>query len=72
MVMRGFPNVKVHEPLFSLIMPQGDTFPSSEERRLFYVALTRATRSVAMFTVAGRRSAFLQELIDEGVVAPWP
>lgn len=72
MVMRGFPNVKVDDPLFSLIMPQGDTFPSSEERRLFYVALTRATRSVAMFTVAGRRSAFLQELIDEGVVAPWP
>ncbi|EED43393.1 superfamily I DNA or RNA helicase [Enterocytozoon bieneusi H348] len=70
MVMRGFPNVKVDDPLFSLVMPQGDTFPSSEERRLFYVALTRARRSVAMFTVAGRRSSFLQELIDEGVVAP--
>lgn len=69
MVMRGFPNVKVDDPLLSLVMPQGDTFPSSEERRLFYVALTRARRSVALFTVAGRRSSFLQELIDEGVVA---
>lgn len=70
MVMRGFPNVKVDDPLFSLVMPQGDTYPCSEERRLFYVALTRARRSVIMFTVAGRRSSFLQELIDEGVVSP--
>ena len=23
-------------------MPKGDTFPNAEERRLFYVALTRA------------------------------
>lgn len=70
MVMRGFPNVKVDDPLFYLVMPQGDTHPSSEERRLFYVALTRARRCVAMFTVAGRRSSFLQELIEEGAVSP--
>lgn len=49
-------------------MPEGDTYPLGEERRLFYVALTRARRSVAMFTVTGRCSTFLSELIDDGMV----
>ncbi|WP_244146321.1 topoisomerase DNA-binding C4 zinc finger domain-containing protein [Comamonas antarctica] len=40
-----------------------------EERRLFYVALTRARRMVAMFTVRGRCSTFLRELTDGGGVA---
>jgi DNA helicase-4 len=43
-------------------------YPFAEERRLFYVALTRARRSVALFTVVGHRSSFLQELVSEGTV----
>lgn len=49
-------------------MPKGDTYPLSEERRLFYVALTRARRSVAMFTVKGESSPFLDELVSESAV----
>lgn len=49
-------------------MPEGDTFPLGEERRLFYVALTRARRSVAMFTVRGQCSTFLRELEDDRAV----
>ena len=49
-------------------MPAGDTYPYSEERRLFYVALTRARRSVAMFTVMGKNSPFLDEMVKEGAV----
>jgi DNA helicase-4 len=39
-------------------------FPHAEERRLFYVALTRARRSVLLLTRAGHESPFLIELIQ--------
>ncbi|NIJ67673.1 UvrD-helicase domain-containing protein [Xanthomonas sp. 60] len=68
MVDRGFPNLRADDPVLGLAMPHGDDFPLGEERRLFYVALTRARRSVAMFTVSGKRSAFLTELVRAGAV----
>ena len=64
----GFPSRKEDDPVLRLAMPAEDPFPKSEERRLFYVALTRARRSVAMFTVEGRESPFLIELIKDGWV----
>lgn len=72
MVARGFPNTLEDDPVLGLAMPVIDPYPFAEERRLFYVALTRARRSVAMFTVAGRRSSFLQELVSEGAVTVAP
>ena len=68
MLDRRFPNTRADDPVLSLAMPDSDAYPLGEERRLFYVALTRARRSVAMFTVQGRRSAFLTELVNEGAV----
>jgi len=60
--------LKGDDPVFGLVMPEGDTYLHGEERRLFYVALTRARRSVAMFTVTARNSPFLTELAKDGVV----
>ncbi|WP_054989526.1 UvrD-helicase domain-containing protein [Pseudomonas coronafaciens] len=68
MMAGGFPSVKGDDPVFGLVMPEGDTYLHGEERRLFYVALTRARRSVAMFTVSARNSPFLTELVSDGVV----
>lgn len=68
MMVGGFPSLKGDDPVFSLVMPEGDTYLHGEERRLFYVALTRARRSVAMFTVTARNSPFLAELVKDGVV----
>jgi DNA helicase-4 len=68
MVHRGFPNLRSDDPLLSLAMPAEDPYPLGEERRLFYVALTRARRTVAMFSVRGKQSAFLDELVKEGAV----
>lgn len=68
MVNRGFPSLRSDDPVLSLAMPEGDAFPLGEERRLFYVALTRARRSVAMFTLQGKHSPFLDELVQDGVV----
>ena len=68
MINRSFPSLRSDDPVLSLAMPEGDTYPLSEERRLFYVALTRARRSVAMFTLQGKHSLFLDELVRDGVV----
>lgn len=68
MVRRGFPNLRREDPVLSLAMPGSDAYYLSEERRLFYVALTRARRSVAMFTVQGQVSIFLDELVEGGWV----
>ncbi|MDC8747295.1 UvrD-helicase domain-containing protein [Xanthomonas campestris] len=65
---RSFPNTRADDPVLALAMPEGDTFPLGEERRLFYVALTRARRSVAMFTIRGQCSTFLRELKDDRAV----
>ena len=39
-----------------------------DERRLFYVAITRARESVLLIARRGRESEFVAELIDAGVV----
>lgn len=65
---RSFPNTRTDDPVLALAMPEGDTFPLGEERRLFYVALTRARRNVAMFTARGQCSTFLRELQEDGVL----
>ncbi|MBW8773581.1 MAG: UvrD-helicase domain-containing protein [Stenotrophomonas sp.] len=68
MINRSFPSLRADDLVLSLAMPAGDTYPLSEERRLFYVALTRARRSVAMFTLQGKHSPFLDELVKDGAV----
>lgn len=65
----SFPNTRTEDPVLSLAMPGSDDFALGEERRLFYVALTRARRSVALFTVQGMRSGFVNELIEDKAVA---
>ncbi len=68
--LRGtsFPNTRTDDPVLALAMPTGENYPFGEERRLFYVALTRARRNVAMFTTKGQCSLFLRELEKSGDV----
>jgi len=61
----GFPSQIADDPALLLAMPRGDDFPFAEERRLFYVALTRARRTVTLVTVVGRESPFIAELLRE-------
>lgn len=63
----GFPSTMEDDPVLHLAMPSGDDFAHAEERRLFYVALTRARRTVALFTVKRRMSPFTVELVKEGL-----
>jgi DNA helicase-4 len=64
----GFPSTIIDDPVLRLAMPEGDDFPLAEERRLFYVALTRAKRAVLLLTVQHKESPFLLELVrDHGL-----
>ena len=69
----GFPSGIADDPILTLAMSGDDGFPHSEERRLFYVALTRARRGVTIFSVAGLESPFVVELLqDPDVVVTSP
>ena len=63
----GFPSGIVDDPLLELVMAAPDLFPHAEERRLFYVALTRARRGVLLITEQGYESPFVKELVNDGV-----
>ena len=60
----GFPSDIADDPVLHLAMPSSDTFTHAEERRLFYVALTRARREVTLITPTQRISAFVAELLQ--------
>ena len=46
---RGFPSGVQDDPLMQLILGETDAYPDAEERRLLYVALTRAHRALHVY-----------------------
>jgi len=58
----GFPNKLEDDDLLSLVLSERDQFAYAEERRLFYVALTRTTSYVFLLANRERPSAFLEEI----------
>jgi len=61
----GFPSGVADDPVLRLAMPGGDAHEYAEERRLFYVALTRARETVTLVTMAHKESPFITELVKE-------
>ena len=61
----GFPSEKAIHPLLDLLLPQAEAFAHAEERRLFYVALTRAKKHVYLVSDAHKASDFVRELIAQ-------
>ena len=64
---RGFPSRIEDDPLLDLVLPpvSGKAFPFAEERRLFYVAMTRARIGTYLVADPVRPSPFVVELIRE-------
>ena len=60
----GFPNEMVDDPILNLVLSKPEVFPNSEERRLFYVALTRAKEKIFLITETGKVSPFINEVIQ--------
>ena len=62
----GFPSSKNDDPILNLILSEQDNFQYSEERRLFYVALTRAKEQTYLIADNSHPSEFALELETSG------
>jgi DNA helicase-4 len=58
----GFPNKMTDDPILSLLLSDEEEYRFAEERRLFYVALTRTKNEVVLF-VPSEESLFVDELL---------
>jgi DNA helicase IV len=58
----AFPSTILDDSVLDLVMPEREPFPNAEERRLMYVALTRARHRVYILTRRGHESVFVTEL----------
>lgn len=58
----GFPSKIQDAPILDLLLDNCDQYPHAEERRLFYVALTRAKKKAVIVTVSNQESEFACEL----------
>lgn len=61
----GFPNQMKDDKLLRFVAPQSSRYPFDEERRLFYVALTRTKNRVFILSPKKARSIFVDELIRD-------
>ena len=58
----GFPSKIQDAPILNLLLESCEEYPYAEERRLFYVALTRAKKKVFLLTLSNQESEFAIEL----------
>lgn len=61
----GFPNQIADDPILDYVLTQKDEYLFGEERRLFYVALTRTKSFTYILTKISKRSVFVSELIEK-------
>ncbi len=64
----GFPAGLSDDQVLNLLLSEADQFENGEERRLFYVAMTRAKRAVYFISDSYRKSKFILEMeVDQQV-----
>ena len=68
----GLPSQIDDDPLLDLVLPplHSTAFPHAEERRLFYVAVTRARCGVYLITDGAQPSSFVEELLRDHPAIP--
>jgi DNA helicase-4 len=57
----GFPSEMSDDPVLNLLLSESDQYPNGEERRLFYVAMTRAKERLYFIAEASYKSKFIME-----------
>ncbi|KAF2328094.1 UvrD-helicase domain-containing protein [Flavobacterium ginsenosidimutans] len=60
----GFPNKMTDDPILSLLLSDEEEYRFAEERRLFYVALTR-TKNEVILLIPSDASLFTEELLTD-------
>ncbi|NMC34373.1 MAG: hypothetical protein GYA36_18260, partial [Veillonellaceae bacterium] len=58
----GFPSEIVDDPILNLVLSNDSAFLNAEERRLFYVAVTRAKNIAFLITHETKKSSFIEEI----------
>ncbi|WP_410087348.1 UvrD-helicase domain-containing protein, partial [Barnesiella intestinihominis] len=61
----GFPSKVDDDPILNLVVSNDQSYNYAEERRLFYVALTRTKNRVFIITPEKRPSEFIKELLSD-------
>ena len=61
----GFPNQIADHDVLKFVSLEEENYRFSEERRLFYVALTRTKNYIYLLAPKGRESCFVRELIHD-------
>lgn len=71
----GFPSEVADDPILNFLLSDSDHYPNGEERRLFYVALTRAKKHVFILSNKEMRSKFVNEIAPipepSSNICPW-
>jgi superfamily I DNA/RNA helicase len=58
----GFPDIWLEDRIFQVVKKANHDLLLEEERRLFYVALTRAKEKLFLITEKGKESSFIKEI----------
>jgi len=61
----GFPSNIEDDPVIDLVLSDGEEFEQAEERRLFYVALTRAKKTIFILGDQSNASPFSKEILSD-------
>ena len=59
----GFPSLIEDDPILDFVLSRGESYPFAEERRLFYVAMTRAKKRMYILYDKQRPSPFISEFM---------
>lgn len=65
----GFPSLINDDPILNYVLTQSDQFPYGEERRLFYVAITRAKIKTLILYDKRFPSVFVDEFLQSDKIA---
>lgn len=62
--INGFPSKIENNEILKYVLNENDSYPYEEERRLFYVALTRTKNNVYLFVNKKNESIFVKEIVN--------
>ena len=70
--INGFPSLIEDDPILSFVLSDKDCYENAEERRVFYVAITRAKKNIHIFYDERRPSCFVEELMGKDIIKSIP